>query len=196
MTILCQECETLFQAFDDYAAKVFLNNIERLFTPVETRSGVVGFQADDVDQKLVLQFLISVLWRASTSSNDFFSRVALGPFESAAAKVIQSPGDPIPACFGACLSRWEDNERVGQHMLMDPIREKWDGVNAYRIYLGQFVAYVRVDRQPFRDPLAKMAVMRHPELFVVSRSLTSSKDALAFVSTAVESIHNSKLRRG
>ena len=195
-TILCKDCEKLFQAFDDYAAKIFLNETDRHFRAVKTRSGVEGFQADDVDQNLIMQFLISVLWRASVSSQEFFSRVNLGPFEASAAKVIQDSNDPIPPCFGACLSRWEDDSLVGHHMLMDPIREKWEGVNAYRLYLGQFVAYIRVDQQPFRAPFDKISLLRHPQLFVTSRSFTSSKDRLALIHTAVESIRNDKFRRG
>lgn len=195
-TILCKDCEKLFQAFDDYAAKIFLTETDLHFRAVKTRSGVMGFQADDVDQNLLLQFLISVLWRASVSSQDFFSRVDLGPFEGHAAKLIQDPADPIPACFGACLSRWEDDYQVGHNMLMDPIREKWEGVNSYRLYLGQFVAYIRVDQQPFRPPFDKISLLREPQLFVISRSLKSSKDRLALIHTAVESIRNGKIRRG
>lgn len=184
-TILCHECEKCFQLYDEYAAKIFVNQSDRYFRPVETLKGAIGFQADDIDQKLLLRFLISVLWRASVSSDDFFSRVDLGPYESIAAQVIQQPELDIPPSFGACLSRWEDNNVVEHQIIMDPFREKLGGVNAYRLYLGQFVAYVRVDRQNFGAPFNKFALLSNPQVLVISRSFIASKDRLAMVSTAL-----------
>ena len=80
------------------------------------------------------------------------------------------PGDA--ATFATLFSVWDETVPL----LMDPFAERWDGVRAYRIYLGRFVAYIKVDSRPFTEPLAKAALTPDGPLHVVSRRLAASKD--------------------
>jgi hypothetical protein len=76
------------------------------------------------------------------------------------------------ATFATLFSVWDGAASV----MMDPFAERWDGVRSYRFYLGRFVAYIKVDRRPFPEPLAKAVL--HPEgpLRLISRQLAASKD--------------------
>jgi hypothetical protein len=128
----------------------------------------------NVDYRLLKLFAIAVLWRASASSHTFFSRVRLGPFEEKAREmlVLKDPGDT--ATFATLFSVWDAADSIP--LMMDPFEERWNGVRAYRFYLGRFVMYIKVDGRPFPEPHTKVALTPDGPLHVVSRQLTGSKD--------------------
>jgi len=195
--ILCDQCEPKFGAVDDYGIQVLLKRLHELFIPVATGAGPVAFQASGVDQDLLLRFLVATLWRAAVSTQAFYRRVQLGPHEGVARHAILNPQSPLPSVFGAVLSRWtaDEESQFTSGGLMDPFREKWDGVNAYRIYFGEVVAYVKVDSQLFRSPLREIALLAQESTTLVARSLGKSKDMAAMIRTAKESHKHDKRRR-
>jgi hypothetical protein len=89
---------------------------------------------------------VAVLWRASVSSQPFYKHVSLGPVESLALAAVERPDAPVPSVFAAILARWvtdEQNRSVAKSF-MSPFRERWGiGVNAYRLYLGEIVAFIK-----------------------------------------------------
>lgn len=194
---LCDQCEPKFAAIDDYGIQVLLKRLDELFIPVSGSAGVVAYQASGIDQEVLLRFLVATLWRAAVSTQTFYRRVELGPYEDTARRVILNPQSPLPAVFGAALSRWtvDEESQFKSGAPMDPFREKWDGVNAYRLYLGEVVAYVRVDSQPFRSPLREIALLAQNSTTLIARSLSKSKDMAAMARTAKESHKYEKHRR-
>ena len=84
-------------------------------------------------------------------------------------------GDPGDAAnFATLFSVWDAADSVP--LMMDPLAERWDGVRAYRFYLGRFVAYIKVDQRSFSEQLAKGALTPDGPLHVVSRQFAGSKD--------------------
>jgi hypothetical protein len=184
--ILCDECERKFGQVDSYAAEVLISKFGELFKPVANADNL-ALQAQGINQDLLLRFLVATLWRASVSTHPFYKRVQLGKHE-AEAKTATDLSCPVPRTFAAVLSAWpalaDDSLEYG---LMDPFAEKWDGVNAYRVYLGRVVSYVKVDRRPLLSPLADLALGRQDSMFIVQRDFTTSKDLAAMARTAKES---------
>ena len=187
--ILCDQCEPLFDHIDDYGSQVLLNRFHEFFQPLIHADKTVAFQATDVDQKLLLRFLIATLWRASVSTHIFYKRVSLGPFEDVARRVILSPQDSIPEEFSAVLSRWtsEEAHRYATTGLMNPFREKWGGVNAYRVSFGEVVSYIKVDSRPLPSTLRDLSLLAQPTVTLVARDFSKSKDFAAMVHTAKQS---------
>ena len=78
--ILCEDCDNnLIGGFENYASRVLYGgkipvSIKNFIKP----DGLEFSQAQGVDYIKFKLFLLSVLWRASISSNDFFSSVSLG----------------------------------------------------------------------------------------------------------------------
>jgi hypothetical protein len=66
---------------------------------------------------------------------------------------------------------------------MDPFLEKWDGVNAYRFYFGDVVAYIKVDKRAFPPELAAIALGRQDRVMLVAREFMSSSDLSAIQET-------------
>jgi hypothetical protein len=195
--ILCETCEPKFDRFDDYGTEVLLKRKEQLFQPVPSGDKTIAFQADGIDQKLLLQFLVAVLWRASVSTQPFYKRVNLGAFEDVARSMILNPDQPVPTAFGAVLSSWivTEKQQTIANGIMDPFAERWgDGINAYRVYFGQMVAYIKVDRRPFPAPLSKFALLVQNQVALIARDFGKSKDFAVMSRTAICSHENAQRR--
>lgn len=193
--ILCLDCERkYFQDVDNYAAEVLLNNTTKYFVKEVDLKGLPFMHSNKVDQRLLMRFFVSVLWRASVSKNSFFKRVNLGPYEIEAAKVILYPDKEVPKIFSALLSMWNDLDEKDSGLMMDPFKEKWDGVNSYRFYFGYFVAYIKVDQRDFTGVFEKIALGNTDTLRVIGRNIEESRDGFAFRHAAVEGILNHKRR--
>lgn len=193
--MLCGVCEERFLSEDTYGIDVLLKNFEQLFQPIE---GGRAFASDRIDKNLLLRFFVAVLWRASVSAQPFYRRVALGPYETEALNVLRHPTTDITSVFDAVMSRWEEpiTGGVTTAAMLDPYPERWDGVNAYRLYLGRVVAYVKVDKQPFRAPFANLSLQADGPCQIVSRNFAESKDLRAMKHTAVASAKNHAALRG
>lgn len=187
--ILCGACESKFSRVDGYGIDVFLNRFEEIFQPIDHQGALVAFQTPHVDQELLLRFLVATLWRASVSTQSYYSRVCLGPYESVAANTILVPEQPLPDIFSAVLSCWttiEEDELFTQG-LMGPFREQYLGVNGYRFYFGRFVAYIKVSNQSFPRPLSNLALTKQQVLKVLVQDFDKSKDLSSMVRLVKES---------
>lgn len=191
--ILCDACEPKFDRFDRYGVETLLVRLDELFQPISHLGEIIAYQAAGVDQKLLMQFLLATMWRASISTHLFYRRVNLGPFEAVARRAILEPDEPVPEAFNAVLSRWTIEEQHQQSAggLMDPFHERWDGVNAYRFYFGHVVAYIKADRRNFAGPLRYLTLQSGPNVTMVTRSFYKSSDFAAMVHTAKRSHENS-----
>ncbi|WP_375737729.1 hypothetical protein [Pseudomonas boanensis] len=194
--ILCEDCEPSFSKIDDYGIEVLLKKFDERFHPLQRDGKTAGFESASVDPSRLLQFLVTILWRASVSSRPFYSKVDLGPHEPFARAAVNTHATELSPVFDAVLSRWRDE---GDHSpttaILNPGREKWFGVNAYRLYLGETVAYVKVDAQPFPPELKAVSLRTAPPVYVVSRALSKSSDFRAMKHT-VQRSHANKLSFG
>lgn len=183
--ILCAECEARFGSVDAYGTRVLLNEFDSLFRPLEKDGAVVGFESHGVDSRALLRFLVAILWRASVSRHSFYSRVQLGALEEPAVAFALEDRDDA-GVFDAMLSRWKPTARedLPEHFLMDPFRQKYNGVNAYRVYLGQATAEIKVDRRPFPGGMAQYGLRSAPPARMIIRDLARSSDLRAMRATA------------
>lgn len=190
--ILCDGCEKKFLAVDTYGIEVLLTAFNKHFSPIIKDSEVEGFVGATVDKSLMLRFLLAVLWRASVSTHRFYEKVDLGQYEAEVLNLINNPGRPIPTVFDAVLSRWNETEVAGTAFtgILNPYRRHLDGVSVYRLYLGQLVVEVKVDRQPFAGALSSLSLQSGAPCCIVSRSLTKSNDLQAMIKTVHTSDKN------
>jgi len=90
--IVCDGCERSFNEYDDYGAKVLIQELDSYERIVE-RGKFAGLRATGIDYRLLKLFSISLLWRASVARHPFYSRVRLGQFERPAREMLMT-GDP------------------------------------------------------------------------------------------------------
>ena len=194
-TILCSDCEGLFGTIDSYAIDVLLKRFSDLFNPYPAIGKPIAHLSTQADKFRILQFLVAVLWRASVSSQRFYSRVDLGSHLPAAYSAIRVLPEKVSAIFDAVLSKWKDgSDEIPTTAMLDPAPERWNGINAYRIYLGKLVAYAKVDRRPFPEDLRASSLRGAEQLAVVERNMEKSKDLRVMRNAARKSLSNCKSR--
>lgn len=179
--LVCAECEAHFQAWDAYAAGLFIHRFDIEFRPQIVGGETLAFTTDKVDYERLKLFVISVLWRAAASTQDYFKLVQIGPYEEAAKSAILAATAGEPQEFGTIFSRWvappEREALTNAHM--SPFCERWDGINAVRIYIGPVVAYVKVDKRRHVEPFASLLLSPGRPLTLVAREIHTSKDLRA-----------------
>ncbi len=159
-SILCEDCEKLFSPWDDYAKELLLSDIEKDYI-IEHGKKVCFEIKDYVYPKLKL-FFISLLWRASVSTKEFYQDVKVSNFENQLKKMIieKDPGDED--CFSVILGRWDD-AAIGQGIglgILSPWKRRFSGINYYSFYFGfGFVASIKVDRRPVPKPF-RLGIMK------------------------------------
>jgi hypothetical protein len=101
-TILCRECEDNFAPWDDYAQSLLLQRLK------DTRAlwhggEIAGLAFPNYDYTKLKLFFISVLWRASVSTQRFYEKIQLGPFEPCPDAYEFAKGKPLTLLNGSNL---------------------------------------------------------------------------------------------
>lgn len=190
--ILCKECESKFSLVDDYGVEILLKRLHDVCTPVIQNNRTVAYQAENINQDLLLRFFVAVLWRASVSTHQFYNRINLGRLEALAKQSILNPNTPVPKQFSAIISRWvvSDESFYVTKGIMDPFPEKYNQVNVYRFYFGVVIAYIKADSRPFPKSFRKFELLEQATLFLIAREADKSKDLAVMINTVKEANSN------
>lgn len=187
LNILCGDCEIAFGGWDAYAQELLLRDFEDE-EYVEHQGQRIALRIPTFDYTKLKLFFVSLLWRASVSTQGFYTRIRTGPFEAQLKKLVLA-GDPAqPGDFAVSLARFE--HPLGQSIL-DPHPERVSRVNYVRFYLGGFVAYIKVDQRPAPGMLDPLKLTPHEPLHIVLRNLERSKE-LPLMRRIVESTERVK----
>ncbi len=144
--ILCAECDGLLGQLDEYGLQIFKN------PPAEADRITVGtlpgydLHCDDVQR--AQKFLLSVLWRASVTSHDFFQTVSLGrKYEDKIRHLIANGEEVTEADFEFVAIRVFDHPSDGA--VIPPFRVRFANVTAQQLYLPYFRFIIRMDQLRF-----------------------------------------------
>ncbi len=129
--LLCSECETELSKNERYVSLIFSGQL----TVSSTRNGKLVF-LEGLDYTKFRLFGLSVLWRASVSSLDFFSQVQLGPHEEMFREMIRN-GDPgRPDKYPFVLAPVVNDGELQTDLIMQPTWTRADGHHGYRFVFG------------------------------------------------------------
>ena len=181
-TILCDECEQLLSAPDDYAQKLLHLHIVE-FEAIMVAGELVAERIVDYDYALLHRFILAVLWRASVSTHDFFKEVYLGPHEDKIRRIVfggESANNEYPFVAGRLVHVTKNN------IMPAPIRERIDDTNYWRIYAGDFHFWVKVDSGRLTpNSFAELQASSGNPLIFLCRDLAGSPEYRAAI-TAVK----------
>jgi hypothetical protein len=171
--ILCADCDGAIGRLDQHAAEALLQGkSEGLRHPCST---LVARRYPNADGLKLHRFIISVAWRASVSSHDYFNRVKLGKYESLIrGALLDDASDAAP--LQTFLGEFE-----GKHVVpLDPHWTRFDDVRVWVIYAGRFIFYMKADRKPIpRDFSIYVLKSAHPVYSVVRQWDESKEKQLA-----------------
>jgi len=171
-TILCSECDQKMAPWDGYGQEVLIHRFSQA-VEVSHQGKPIAWTIENIEYRRLKLFFMSVLWRASVSKQSFFKRISLGPFEDQLRLLVMNEDLGDSQNFSFILGRFEDIELKA---MLDPHREKFDGVNYCRFYLPGYVAYIKVDKRPAPTSLADVCFQENKPLLILAHTLGNRTD--------------------
>ncbi len=183
-SILCSKCDNFIGNWDNYAQQLLLKDFNEDLA-VYDGSKKVAYKIDTFDYKKLKLFFLSVLWRASISSQPFYKRINLGPYECIIREMILKETPGAEEYFSVVLAKFSDPNVTG---ILDPHKDKFDGVNFYRFYMTGFVIYIKVDKRSVPQFMKNIYMRKGHPLWIILRDLHKSKDGMIMKDIAIKSL--------
>jgi hypothetical protein len=171
--ILCQRCEDSFSEVDSYAAGFLLQSPDS-FRPIPNVEKPAGFEVDSYDYSRLKRFCMAVLWRAAVSDHEFYTKVRLGGHEQRLREMLRASDAGKPDEFATVLGIYDSNPV--STIILDPHRERCDGVNCYRFKLHRYQFWIKVDRRQFPEGVRETQISEQPPLLVLYFEFLGSRD--------------------
>lgn len=181
--IVTVEGERIFSGWDSYAHDLLIRD-RGSFTKRVSEGKVIALETPKYDYARLKLFYLSVLWRASVSTQPFFQHVRLGPHEAIVKDALlnANPGDSDFYSVGvACFT-----DLPSKTVMLDPFKERYEGVKYYRFFLGHYIAYIKVDQQPTSQVFAPIALRPDSPLFLAGRKFHQSKEKAVMRKLVIE----------
>lgn len=171
-SILCSKCDNAIGVWDNYAQQLLLKDFGEHLA-VYHGSRKVAYRIDAFDYEKLKLFFISLLWRASISSQYFYKRVSLGPYERVLREMILKNDPGAPEDFPIVIAKFSDPIVTG---MLDPHKDNFEGINFYRFYMTGFVIYIKVDKGKMPEFLEPLYIRKGEPIWIILRDLDKSKD--------------------
>ena len=156
--ILCQECEDKLGPFDDYAAKILVQQ-DCQKESVDDEKGHLGYLILDIDYRRFKLFCMTVLWRAAISTHEFFNYLSLGPHFSVLDKMVKNLDPGGPQDFSVII--WEELYPDDKVVMIKGYKTRiLYGLRFYAIPMGKFVLMIKVDRRDIEDIENDMTILK------------------------------------
>ncbi len=141
--ILCSECDNSFSLWEKYG-------IEFLSSPVDKNKIICGPHGDKIaysvynlDCVKLQLFFLSLLWKASITKREEYATVSLGPYENIIKDIFLSENVNELKSFSILFRRAIKSPKI--HLF--PAFFRWEEINFYHLYLGDFEIRIKVDKQ-------------------------------------------------
>ena len=171
--IVCGGCESLWKTWGEYAQLLLADT--PLNSEVRYHKGqLLAHIVKDFDYDKLKLFFISILWRASASTQPFFSKIVLGPFEKAAKQHISTADAGGADDFAVILAKFDAS--LAKPIMPSPHKVEFCGVTYYRFYISGYVAHVKVDKKPCPLPWSIVSLSRDRPLVIMCRDFRKSKE--------------------
>jgi hypothetical protein len=169
--ILCEGCDGDLGRLDQHAAEAIL---QVRGDPIwaDDRSAVVARRYPAAQPRLILLFAASVLWRAWITQQDFFGRVALGPYGAVLRALLLNGEDGDTDRVDVQLAEFDNPDCP----FLDPHSLKMDGVRYWLVYANRFMFYIKLDRRKTPPILSTLSLRSRSDVVSVVRRFDSSKE--------------------
>jgi len=151
-TILCEQCERLFGPYDKHAYEAITEMLNSKEIYRDELGNPCAYIAKKANYSRFKLFILSVLWRASVSSIEFYEGIKLGIHEDRIQEMLtnSNPGTKHDYPF-ICF------HQTGQHYpstVLQSFQQRIDGVNFCRLYLPHSLIFlIKVDSRSLSSGL-------------------------------------------
>ena len=168
--LLCRNCEQRFGGNEKYAAGVISGKFGH-------RAEVCGnyMIINNIDYTRFKLFQLSILWRASVSTIEFFKLVSLGPREEKLRRMLLSddPGDPDT--FGCSVTFMHDRGEDMYDTFFNPEPMRWAGRRMHKLYFAGAAWVYHCDQRPPVPHLQKLFLQRNGRLICLFGEWTEAR---------------------
>ena len=176
--LLCRDCEEIVGRYDDYGIKFLRRSVGERLTMLngETIPDDIDLLSE-VDLEKLRLFIISVLWRASVSSREFYSNVELGPHEIIAKRIIKKELVLTKDSFPFFISRYSGPSVAGK-VIINPVPTRINGLLFYNLNMKGFNVAVKVDQRNLLYPFFQIweTLTGMGIVLVYERNFTGSRE--------------------
>jgi hypothetical protein len=163
-SILCLGCEGDFSDFDSYGWQIL--GPPSLSDPVLDEIGKTYAYRISCNTDKIRRFLLSVLWRASVSSLECFSRVKLGPRSDIIKARIFDPRPLQPDEFPITAARLQmDALGKYQDLIFEPLKGRIHGLISHVLYLPPDLKFVIATGRGSLPDIFRPLLMTDPSFF-------------------------------
>ena len=168
--ILCQNCDNIvLSQLEGYAYNVlYTGKIKNLKMRNEiTSDGVEWVLCEGVDYKKFKLFLLSLVWRFSISSNDFYRFVDLGEHEETIRKMIfeGDAGDVLQ--FPCSVSSYRRYTDLPFEIISQPMKHRHNGGICYSVIMGGLVYTFYGSNKLIPDYIGEIVINKNNQLKVL-----------------------------
>lgn len=174
-SIVTQEGERYFLKCDDYAFKLLVEQFASA-KPLELKGSIVAYIYDNFDYDKLKLFFLSVLWRAAVSSHPFFKRVDIGSHLETIRKAIIESDPGSSHFYSTVLALFDASDERNWAKIMDPFKGRIADITFYTFYLGNIVAYIKVDKRKARTPMREIQIDPNRPLYLIKKNFWDSNE--------------------
>ena len=143
--ILCAECENqVLSKYESYGCEFFYAKEIPIDRAPEcknyiTKEGLKFSECTNIDYTKLKLFLLSIIWRASISSRDFFNEVDLGEHQEVIRKMIlnYNAGDKLD--YPILMTHFIKSKTIPSDITIQPIMIKKEGLLEFLIVINGMI---------------------------------------------------------
>jgi len=168
--LLCHTCEQHFCRHERYAADVMTGRMGHRYRKRDDRMVI-----KEIDYTQFKLFQMSLLWRASVSSLEFFRLVSLGPHEERLRTMLLQDDPGEPEDFGCVVVFARESGQGVSDTFFNPEPLRWSGRRMYRFFFAGSAWLFHCDRQTPALHLQKFLLQRDGSLTGLLGDLAEAK---------------------
>lgn len=167
--LLCQDCEKKIKFFEDYAIAAIYGG-DRKNDPkcknYKIPEGLVYTKCSNIDYVKFKLFLLSLIWRMSVSTREFFKSVHLGPHEETIRRMIlkNNPGnfDKYPSV----MINIGSVNKLTKGILQAPVRQRNKAHIYYNLTIGGIIYLFYISDKAIPQKILDLVLKPNNELIV------------------------------
>lgn len=163
--ILCGACEQSIGRYDEVGAEFcrLLGKFEKKLASSIVNGRERALTEIEFDATALLSFILSVVWRASVCSLDFFKGVSLGPLEKEIQHFLLDIDANWPSeRYDAVIGSYGQGANKLEAAVLDPQEMRYSSVKFLKFHMGPFWAWLKIDRQKTPDIFKEISLRSDP----------------------------------
>ncbi|MCO6358852.1 hypothetical protein BXY85_1324 [Roseivirga pacifica] len=171
--LLCRDCEEKLQKLEDYAAHVLYGS--KKFAPINCQSlvskdGITYKECFNIHYTKFKVFLLSLIWRMSITTEDFFKEVDLGIHEEAMRMIILNFDTLSSDKYPVLIMDIGSQNKIIKGTMESPRRHRKSYKTYYSLKLSGFMYIFYITKDSIDESFLPLCINETEKLTIVNSS--------------------------